>query len=127
MSALHFYEKKGLIFSSRNAGNQRRYSTSVLRRVAIIKTAQQLGISLEDIKRVLSELPRERSPSKEDWSKMAAIWRIELEQRIAGLQRLSENLYSCIGCGCLSLEKCALRNPDDLMGKESSGGVLLKA
>ncbi|RXJ74661.1 redox-sensitive transcriptional activator SoxR [Veronia nyctiphanis] len=127
VSALHFYEKKGLIFSNRNAGNQRRYSNSVLRRVAVIKTAQQLGISLDEIKEVLATLPRERSPSREDWSEMAEIWRQDLQQRIARLQRLSESLDSCIGCGCLSLDKCGLRNPDDVMGKKDSGGVLLRA
>lgn len=125
ISALHFYETKGLITSWRNAGNQRRYSRDVLRRVAVIKTAQRLGISLSDIGHVLQALPDARTPTAADWRKISDIWRTQLDQRITQLMQMRDHLDSCIGCGCLSLKRCPLRNPDDELGQEGTGARLL--
>ena len=125
VSALHFYEQKGLIRSWRNAGNQRRYKSDVLRRIAIIKVAQKVGISLEEIATVFSQLPSQRSPDREDWAKMSALWKQKLDQRIAYLRGLSESMTSCIGCGCLSMQSCPLYNPQDKLAAKGSGAVLL--
>lgn len=125
VSALHFYEKKGLIKSWRNAGNQRRYAREILRRVALIKTAQRLGISLADIGAALKTLPNERTPTAADWRKLSDSWRAELDERIAKLTRLRDELDGCIGCGCLSLRKCPLRNPGDELGRQGAGPRLL--
>ncbi|CAE6939260.1 transcriptional regulators [Vibrio sp. B1REV9] len=124
VSALHFYEQKGLISSWRNAGNQRRYHRSVLRRVAVIKAAQQVGLSLEEIKQALDELPQHGAPNKVQWESMASHWHQQLDLKIQKLKALQNDLGGCIGCGCLSLESCALRNPDDVLGKEHSGSNL---
>ncbi|EHK9084389.1 redox-sensitive transcriptional activator SoxR [Vibrio parahaemolyticus] len=125
VSALHFYEQKGLISSWRNQGNQRRYHRSVLRRVAVIKAAQQVGLSLEEIKHALDELPKHQAPNKEQWEVMASHWHEQLEQKIQKLKALQNDLGGCIGCGCLSLETCALRNPEDVLGKDHSGSNLI--
>ncbi|MGB7995952.1 MAG: redox-sensitive transcriptional activator SoxR [Photobacterium halotolerans] len=125
VSALHFYEQKGLIQSWRNAGNQRRYDRSVLRRIAVIKTAQQLGMSLEEIGEALSHLPADHAPTQEEWQAMASLWRHQLDERIAKLQKLRDSLGDCIGCGCLSLSRCQLRNPEDTLADEGNGAVLL--
>ncbi|KKC98851.1 redox-sensitive transcriptional activator SoxR [Photobacterium halotolerans] len=125
VSALHFYEQKGLIQSWRNAGNQRRYDRSVLRRIAVIKTAQQLGMSLEEIGEALSHLPVAHAPTQEEWQAMASLWRHQLDERITKLQKLRDSLGDCIGCGCLSLGRCQLRNPDDALADEGNGAVLL--
>ncbi|MGR5538079.1 redox-sensitive transcriptional activator SoxR [Vibrio campbellii] len=124
VSALHFYEQRGLISSWRNQGNQRRYHRSVLRRVAVIKAAQQVGLSLEEIKQALEELPKHQAPNKAQWETMASQWHAQLEQKIQKLKALQNDLGSCIGCGCLSLETCALRNPEDVLGNEQSGSSL---
>lgn len=120
-SALRFYEQQGLIRSTRTGGNQRRYERTELRRVAFIRIAQQVGVSLERIKEALSELPDGRTPTKADWEKLSRRWRSELDQRIALLERLRDNLTGCIGCGCLSLKSCRLYNPDDALAAEGSG------
>ncbi len=125
VSTLHFYEQKGLISSTRNAGNQRRYRREVLRRVSIIKTAQKLGISLEEIKAALSNLPNKRTPDKNDWEKLSRAWQIELKQRIAMLENLNDLLNGCIGCGCLSMDNCPLYNENDHLAKKGPGAVLL--
>ncbi|MGY3572199.1 redox-sensitive transcriptional activator SoxR [Vibrio sp. SCSIO 43135] len=125
VSALHFYEQKGLITSWRNQGNQRRYHSSVLRRVAVIKAAQQVGLTLEEISDAMSHLPLNQAPNKQQWEEMATSWHDLLEQRIERLQSLQSNLSGCIGCGCLSLENCSLRNPDDVLGEKDTGSVLL--
>lgn len=125
VSALHFYETKGLIKSWRNAGNQRRYSRDVLRRVAVIKTAQRLGISLSAIGNVLQTLPDARTPTAADWRKISDIWRAELDERITKLMQMRDHLDGCIGCGCLSLKKCPLRNPGDELGQQGAGARLL--
>jgi MerR family transcriptional regulator, redox-sensitive transcriptional activator SoxR len=125
ISALHFYESKGLIRSYRNRGNQRRYPREVLRRIAIIKVAQRAGIPLVAIAKVLKSLPRERTPNRDDWERMSSGWKEELNDRIARLTRLRDQLNGCIGCGCLSLGICPLRNPDDELGKQGPGPRLL--
>ena len=121
VSTVHFYEARGLIEGWRTAGNQRRYERSTLRRIAIVKVAQQLGIPLAEIKARLAELPGDRTPGKVDWARIAAGWRADLERRIAQLERLRDNLDGCIGCGCLSVEACPLRNPDDALAIEGPG------
>jgi len=125
VSTLHFYESKGLIKSWRNEGNQRRYAREVLRRVAVIKVAQRTGIPLESIRLALQELPDERTPTTEDWARLSKKWRAELEDRIQRLMRLRDQLDGCIGCGCLSLGVCPLRNPWDKLGEEGPGPRLL--
>lgn len=125
VSALHFYESKGLIKSWRNAGNQRRYAREVLRRVALIKVAQKTGIPLAAIRKALKALPGERTPTGEDWKKLSLGWRAELNARIERLARLRDQLDGCIGCGCLSLGVCPLRNPHDNLGKQGPGPRIL--
>lgn len=121
VSALHFYERKGLIRSLRTAGNQRRYAADVLRRIAVIRVAQRVGMPLESVRQALACLPDQRTPSVEDWATMSAGWRAELEDRIAQLTELRDRLTGCIGCGCLSLKACALANPEDLLAAEGAG------
>ena len=127
VSTLHFYEEKGLIFSSRNAGNQRRYRADVVRRVSVIKAAQKMGISLASIKQAFASLPNKRTPTQKDWKSLSRVWRSELDERIAYLTRLRDSLTGCIGCGCLSMKNCPLYNPDDRLGEGSSGPVILDA
>jgi MerR family redox-sensitive transcriptional activator SoxR len=126
VSTLHFYEQKGLIRSERNAGNQRRYSREVLRRVAIVKTAQQLGISLRAIQENFADLPADHPPKRQDWAHLSAMWRADLDARIQKLIQLREQMDRCIGCGCLSLEECPLRNPMDRLAEKGPGAVLLR-
>lgn len=125
VSTLHFYERKGLIHSSRNAGNQRRYKADVLRRVSVIRAAQKMGISLESIRRALASLPGARTPTTEDWELLSAGWQAELNARIAYLERLRDSLAGCIGCGCLSMKNCPIYNANDKLAAEGSGPVLL--
>lgn len=125
VSTLHFYEAQGLISSWRNGGNQRRYAREVLRRVAVIKVAQRTGIPLAEIREALGTLPEKRTPTSEDWKKLSARWRAHLNDRIERLTRLRDQLDGCIGCGCLSLETCPLRNPWDCLGAEGAGPRLL--
>ena len=125
VSTLHFYETKGLISSQRNAGNQRRYSADVLRRIAVIKSAQKLGISLQEIRRSFETLPDNRTPTQADWELLSAQWRGDLNARIVYLERLRDYLTGCIGCGCLSMKKCPLYNSDDQLAAEGSGAVIL--
>ncbi len=125
VSALHFYESKGLIHAHRTPGNQRRYDRDVLRRLGIIRVGQELGIPLVEIATALADLPRDHTPSRADWSVIASAWGKALDRRIERLQSLREGLDSCIGCGCLSLDHCPLRNPHDRLGAEGSGPRLL--
>ncbi|MCC2607012.1 redox-sensitive transcriptional activator SoxR [Planctobacterium marinum] len=125
VSALHFYEQKGLIHSSRNAGNQRRYHKDVMRRIALIKAAQNLGISLEEIKQTLATLPDMRTPTQEDWQQLAQQWRERLDQRIRAMTALRDSLTGCIGCGCLSMKNCPMYNKDDELAAAGPGAVLL--
>ncbi|MEV6732276.1 MULTISPECIES: redox-sensitive transcriptional activator SoxR [unclassified Streptomyces] len=124
VSALHFYETKGLISSRRTAGNQRRYSRDALRRVAFVRAAQRVGIPLAAIRDALAQLPEERTPNREDWARLSEAWSAELDQRITRLMRLRDHLSDCIGCGCLSLKNCALSNPDDKFGDQLTGSRL---
>jgi MerR family redox-sensitive transcriptional activator SoxR len=126
VSTLHFYETKGLIESSRNRGNQRRYPRSILRRVAVIKVAQRTGIPLGEIAEALSVLPHDRPLTAKDWKKLSATWRHQLDERIARLTKLRDQLDGCIGCGCLSMQECPLRNPLDALGAEGPGARLLE-
>ncbi|MEW2614039.1 redox-sensitive transcriptional activator SoxR [Streptomyces sp. NPDC047880] len=125
VSALHFYESKGLINSRRTPGNQRRYARDTLRRVAFIRAAQRVGIPLATIREALTQLPEERTPTREDWAHLSETWRTELEERIRQLNRLRDHLTDCIGCGCLSLDTCVLSNPDDAFGERRAGSRLM--
>lgn len=127
VSAIHFYEAKGLIFSRRNGGNQRRYARDVLRRVAVIKVAQRAGIPLASIAVALATLPQGRAPSTNDWARLSAGWRAELDVRIAKMTQLRDQLDQCIGCGCLSIEHCGLRNPGDQLSEQGAGPRLLES
>ena len=126
VSTLHFYEEKGLIRSWRNAGNQRRYKAEVLRRISVIKAAQKMGISLEEIKQAMATLPDNRTPTARDWEKLSTHWREDLNERIAYLERLRDRLTGCIGCGCLSMKNCPIYNEGDKLGAEGSGAVFLE-
>jgi len=121
VSALHFYERKGLVASERTAGNQRRYRRDMLRRVAFIRVSQRVGIPLADIRTALDSLPDGRTPTKRDWARLSSIWREALDERIAALEHLRNDLTGCIGCGCLSLRTCSLQNHDDELGDTGDG------
>jgi MerR family redox-sensitive transcriptional activator SoxR len=121
VSALHFYEREGLIESHRTAGNQRRYHRDVLRRIAFIRVSQGLGISLAQIRSALDTLPDDRVPTKADWARLSRGWRADLDARIDQLQRLRDDLDGCIGCGCLSLKNCSLYNAGDELGAVGPG------
>jgi MerR family redox-sensitive transcriptional activator SoxR len=125
ISALHFYEREGLITSRRTTGNQRRYSRDTLRRVAFIRMSHRLGIPLTKVRDALATLPTSRIPTSKDWAKLSAGWRQDLDDRILHLQRLRDNLAECIGCGCLSLKSCALSNPGDVLATQGPGPVRL--
>ncbi|AZF15331.1 redox-sensitive transcriptional activator SoxR [Pseudomonas sp. R3-18-08] len=126
VTALHFYETKGLIKSHRNAGNQRRYTRDVLRRVGVIKVAQRLGIPLATIGEALQALPEGRTPTAKDWARLSARWREDLDERINKLVQLRDKLNGCIGCGCLSMDACPLRNQGDQLGERGPGAQLLE-
>jgi MerR family redox-sensitive transcriptional activator SoxR len=126
VSAIHFYEAKGLIRSRRNQGNQRRYARDVLRLVAVIKVAQRIGIPLAMIRDALATLPHGRTPTAADWRKLSANWKRGLDERIEKMMQLRDSLTGCIGCGCLSLKVCPLRNPRDRLGEEGPGPRLLE-
>lgn len=126
ISTLHFYEEKGLISSWRNQGNQRRYEKDVLRRVSVIKAAQNVGVSLKEIEKALSALPDNRTPDTADWEVLARHWRHDLDERINSLEKLRDSLTGCIGCGCLSMKKCPIYNADDKLAKKGPGAVLLQ-
>ncbi|MGZ8744241.1 MAG: redox-sensitive transcriptional activator SoxR [Nocardioides sp.] len=125
VSALHFYEREGLIASRRTTGNQRRYARDALRRVAFIRTSQRVGVPLAEIRAALETLPAGRTPTKRDWSRLSRGWRTDLDHRIAQLQKLRDTLDECIGCGCLSLKSCSLRNVEDHLSEEGSGARIL--
>ena len=126
-SALRYYEKEGLIRSTRTSGNQRRYQRSELRRVAFIRIAQQVGVSLEEIRGALASLPENRTPTKADWSRLSSRWRRRLDERITLMERLRDQLTGCIGCGCLSMRRCRLINPDDQLSETGTGPRVLLA
>jgi MerR family redox-sensitive transcriptional activator SoxR len=120
-SALRFYERQGLIRASRTSGNQRRYARTVLRRLAFIRAARNVGLSLDEVAAALATLPEGRTPTKADWARLSRGWRRRLDAQIAALEKLRDGLDSCIGCGCLSLGRCALSNPGDLAGSYGAG------
>lgn len=125
-SALRYYEAQGLISAARTSGNQRRYERATLRRVAFIRSAQRVGLSLEEITKALSTLPSGRTPTPADWARLSQGWRSRINEQIDRLERLRDTLDSCIGCGCLSLQRCALSNPDDVARSRGSGAVFLE-
>jgi MerR family transcriptional regulator, redox-sensitive transcriptional activator SoxR len=120
-SALRFYEERDLITSERAGSGHRRYSRSVLRRIAFIVFAQRIGLTLEEIGAELAKLPRDRIPARRDWARLSGEWTTRIDRRIAELQRLKAGLTECIGCGCLSLEHCKLANPADKAGRHGPG------
>jgi MerR family transcriptional regulator, redox-sensitive transcriptional activator SoxR len=124
-SAIRYYEDRGLVSARRTTGNQRRYQRPTLRRLAFIRTAQRVGLSLEEIEEALATLPSNRTPTKADWTRLSRGWRPRLDDRIAQLERLRDTLDSCIGCGCLSLQRCNLSNPGDLVASRGPGPVFL--
>lgn len=126
VSALHFYEREGLIVSRRTSGNQRRYQRDTLRRVAFIRISQRVGIPLSEIREALGTLPEGRTPNRADWERLSTGWRRHLDLRIEQLERLRDNLTGCIGCGCLSLEGCALANPHDQLASAGPGARVLE-
>lgn len=126
VSAVHFYEREGLISSRRTAGNQRRYRRETLRRIALIRVAQRVGISLAEIRRALETLPKGRTPTRADWKQLSESWKTELDDRIRSLQQLRDEFTDCIGCGCLSLDRCALANPHDVGSERGTGPVRLR-
>ncbi len=121
VSALHFYEAEGLISARRTPGNQRRYRREMLRRLAFIRASQRVGIPLKTIKQALDRLPNNRTPNRRDWERLSAAWRTDLDERIAQLEHLRDRLSGCIGCGCLSIDRCKLTNPGDVLGEEGPG------
>ena len=125
-SALRFYDSQGLITASRTSGNQRRYQRSVLRRVSFVRSAQRVGLTLEEIKQALATLPDERTPTRADWERLSRQWRDRLDERIRELEALRDKLASCLGCGCLSLDRCALSNPADMAALQGPGAVFLR-
>ncbi|MEI5527163.1 redox-sensitive transcriptional activator SoxR [Streptomyces brasiliscabiei] len=124
-SALRYYERHGLIISRRTTGNQRRYSRDTLRRVAFIRASQRVGIALETIREILELLPDNRTPTEEDWARVSHCWQKDLDTRIRRLEELRDELSNCIGCGCLSLKRCALTNPQDVYGRRGAGPARL--
>ncbi|MFF0383306.1 redox-sensitive transcriptional activator SoxR [Streptomyces sp. NPDC004286] len=124
-SALRFYERQGLINSGRTTGNQRRYGRNVLRRVAFIRVSQRVGISLAAIRYALELLPNGHAPTATDWACISQHWQADLNDRIQKLENLRDRLSECIGCGCMSLSKCALANPDDVLAQEGPGAPRL--
>jgi MerR family redox-sensitive transcriptional activator SoxR len=120
-SALRYYEAEGLIHASRSAGGQRRYHRDTLRRVSFVRVAQQVGLTLEEIREALASLPDSRTPTQKDWAKLSASWRPRLDAQIAMMERLRDRLDGCIGCGCLSLSFCRILNPDDSAAERGPG------
>jgi MerR family transcriptional regulator, redox-sensitive transcriptional activator SoxR len=124
-SALRYYEDQGLVTASRTAGGARRYPRSVLRRLAFVRAAQNVGLSLGEVREALATLPEGRPPTARDWARLSSAWRERLDEQIAALERLRDGLTSCIGCGCLSLTRCRLYNPSDVAAAEGAGARLL--
>ncbi len=126
-SALRFYEREGLLRTTRTSGGQRRYERSVLRRLAFIRAARTVGVGLEEVRAGLEQLPDARTPTKADWSRLSSSWRGRLDEQIQALVALRDGLDSCIGCGCLSLRRCRLYNPGDRVSEHGPGARLLPA
>ncbi|MFC4949372.1 redox-sensitive transcriptional activator SoxR [Pseudonocardia sp. GCM10023141] len=126
-SALRFYEREGLLRATRTSGGQRRYERSVLRRLAFIRAARTIGVGLDEVREGLDKLPDGRTPTRADWTRLSRSWRGRLDEQIAALTALRDGLDSCIGCGCLSLKRCALSNPADFAAENGSGARFLPA
>jgi MerR family redox-sensitive transcriptional activator SoxR len=126
-SALRFYERQGLIHATRTSGNQRRYERTVLRRLAFIRAARNVGLTLDEVAAALRTLPEGRAPTRADWARLSRGWRSRLDMQIAALERLRDGLDSCIGCGCLSLRRCAISNPADVAALSGPGAAYLPA
>ena len=126
-SALRFYEREGLIHATRTTGNQRRYQRSVLRRLAFIRAARNVGLTLDEVAAALATLPDTRTPTKADWTRLSRSWRSRLDAQIAALEKLRDGLDSCIGCGCLSLQRCGISNPADIARADGPGASYLPA
>lgn len=124
-SALRYYEREGLLRTTRTAGGQRRYERSVLRQLAFIRAARTIGVGLDEVREALRQLPDGRTPTKADWSRLSKAWRGRLDEQIQALVALRDGLDSCIGCGCLSLQRCRLYNPDDRVAELGPGARLL--
>ena len=124
-SALRFYEAQGLISASRSPGGRRRYTRSVLRRLAFIRAARTIGLSLDEVAAALAELPEGRTPTRSDWARLSRSWRSRLDDQIQALEKLRDGLDSCIGCGCLSLRRCAISNPSDAVATRGPGAQFL--
>jgi MerR family transcriptional regulator, redox-sensitive transcriptional activator SoxR len=125
-SALRYYESQGLIGAERTSGNQRRYLRAALRRVAFIRSAQRVGLTLEEIAEALGTLPEGRTPTRADWARLSRSWRPRIDAQIERLERLRDKLDGCIGCGCLSLRTCSLQNPEDEVAPRGPGAVYLE-
>jgi len=126
-SALRYYEREGLLSATRTAGGQRRYPRSALRRLAFVRAAQNVGLSLDEVRQALATLPEGRTPTKRDWAVLSRAWQQRIDEQIAGLAKLRDGLTGCIGCGCLSLRTCALSNPADAAAQEGPGARFLSA
>jgi MerR family transcriptional regulator, redox-sensitive transcriptional activator SoxR len=124
-SAIRFYEKEGLITASRTTGGQRRFERTMLRRLAFIRAARNVGLRLDEVAAALAKLPNGRTPTRTDWTRLSKDWRTRIDDQIAGLFALRDNLDSCIGCGCLSLKRCAISNPADSVAVAGPGAVYL--
>jgi MerR family redox-sensitive transcriptional activator SoxR len=124
-SALRYYEREGLISATRTSGNQRRYERSVLRRLAFIRAARNVGLTLDEVRDELAQLPAGRTPTTADWHRISRNWRERLNEKITAIEALRDRLDSCIGCGCLSLRACTLYNPDDSLGQSAQPGAAL--
>jgi MerR family transcriptional regulator, redox-sensitive transcriptional activator SoxR len=122
-STLRYYETQGLLAATRTTGNQRRYPRHVLRRLSFIRAAQNVGLSLDEIRSALAALPDGRTPTRDDWAQLSRTWHQRLDDQIAALRKLRDGLESCIGCGCLSLDRCAISNPGDIMAGDGPGAV----
>lgn len=125
VSALRYYEKMGLLSATRTSGGQRRYARSALRRLAFLRAAQTVGLTLEEVKAALAQLPSARNPTRSDWARLSRTWRSRLDEQIAALEALRDGLDTCIGCGCLSLTRCRLSNPGDQAAEDGPGAVYL--
>ncbi|MGO2861592.1 MAG: redox-sensitive transcriptional activator SoxR [Brevibacterium sp.] len=125
VSALHFYERQGLISAVRTSGGQRRYARHVIRRISVIQVAKRMGIPLAEVAEVFEDLPADRMPGKADWRRISERWRTKLEARRKEIERMESELVECIGCGCVSLRSCRVLNPDDELGSDGSGPRLL--
>ncbi|WP_405101556.1 redox-sensitive transcriptional activator SoxR [Micromonospora sp. NBC_01412] len=121
VSALHFYERQGLISSRRTTGNQRRYPRDALRRVALVRIAQRVGVPLAKVAEVLALLPDGRTPTRQDWRRMTECWQSDLDARLRQLQQLRDDFADCVGCGCMSLDRCPVINPMDRLGADGPG------